>query len=102
MSALYWYIALIQPLNAVVFVFDGILIGANDMAYMFKAMAVSAFAVFAPAALVFVFWLDLGLAGAWLAYNGLMLGRFFTLWPRYRSDAWLRSITSAEDAEEQR
>jgi hypothetical protein len=21
-----------------------------------------------------------------------MLGRFFTLWPRYRSDAWLRSI----------
>ena len=101
-SALYWYIALIQPLNAVVFVFDGILIGANDMAYMFKAMAVSAFAVFAPAALVSVFWLDLGLPGAWLAYNGLMLGRFFTLWPRYRSDAWLRSITSAEDAEEQR
>ena len=101
-GALYWYIALIQPLNAAVFVFDGILIGANDMAYMFKAMAVAAFAIFTPAALVFVFLLDLGLPGAWLAYNGLMLGRFFTLWPRYRSDAWLRSIVSTEDTGPQR
>jgi MATE family multidrug resistance protein len=86
------FVAVIQPLNAVVFVFDGIFIGANDMGYMFKAMAFAAFAVFVPAALVFVYWLDLGLVGAWMAYNGLMLGRFFTLWPRYRSDAWLRSI----------
>ena len=91
-AALYLLIALIQPLNAVVFVFDGIFIGANDIGYMFKAMAIAAFAVFAPAAAVFVFWLDWGMVGAWAAYNGLMLGRFFTLWPRYRSDDWLKSF----------
>ena len=98
-GALHWYIALIQPLNAAVFVFDGILIGANDMGYLFKAMAVAAFAVFAPAALVLVVGLDMGLTGAWLAYNGLMLGRFLTLWPRYRSDAWLRSFITPENAD---
>ena len=96
-ATLYLWVALIQPLNAVVFVFDGILIGANDMAYMFKAMALAAFAVFVPAALVFVYWLDWGLVGAWMAYNGLMLGRFFTLWPRYRSDVWLRSIVAKKE-----
>ena len=41
----------------------------------------------------------MGLTGAWLAYNGLMLGRFLTLWPRYRSDAWLRSFITPENAD---
>jgi len=100
-AALYLFIALIQPLNAVVFVFDGIFIGANDMGYMFKAMALSAFAVFVPAALVFVYWLHWDIVGAWLAYNGLMVGRFFTLWPRYRSDRWLRSFIDEEHTSSQ-
>lgn len=85
-------IALIQPLNAVVFVFDGIFIGANDMQYLFKAMAIAAFGVFLPAAVICVYGLDWGIQGAWLAYNGLMLGRFFTLLPRYRGDVWLRTF----------
>ena len=96
-AALYLLIALIQPLNAVVFVLDGIFIGANDIGYLFKAMAVAAFAVFAPAALILVYWLDGGLYGAWLAYNCLMIGRFLTLWPRYRSDVWLRSFVEKDE-----
>ncbi|HIG55751.1 MAG TPA: hypothetical protein EYQ18_17565 [Candidatus Handelsmanbacteria bacterium] len=96
-AALYLLIALIQPLNAVVFVLDGIFIGANDMGYLFKAMAVAAFVVFAPAALILVYWLDGGLYGAWLAYNCLMIGRFLTLWPRYRSDVWLRSFVEKDE-----
>ena len=28
----------------------------------------------------------------WLAYDGLMIGRFLTLFRRYRSDAWLVSF----------
>ena len=91
-GSLYVLIALIQPLNAVVFVFDGIFIGASDMGYLFKAMALATFGVFVPAALVFIYWLDWELAGAWMAYSGLMVGRFVTLWPRYRGDAWLRSF----------
>ena len=90
--SLTYLIVLIQPLNAVVFVFDGIFIGANDMVYLFKAMAIAAFCVFAPLALICVYWLDWGVQGAWLAYNGLMLGRFFTLLPRYRGGAWLRTF----------
>ncbi|MXY82499.1 MAG: MATE family efflux transporter, partial [Gemmatimonadetes bacterium] len=91
-GALYVLIALLQPLNAVVFVFDGIFIGASDMGYLFKAMALATFGVFLPSALVFIYWLDWELVGAWMAYSGLMVGRFVTLWPRYRGDAWLRSF----------
>ena len=85
-------VGLVQPLNAAVFIFDGIFIGANDVAYLFGAMAVAAFGVFLPAAGALVFWLDGGLVGAWLAYDGLMIGRFLTLFRRYRSDAWLVSF----------
>ncbi|MFH1570840.1 MAG: MATE family efflux transporter [Gemmatimonadota bacterium] len=86
-------VALVQPMNAAVFVFDGIFIGANDVAYLFAAMAVAAFGFFVPAAAGLVYGLGLGLPGAWLAYDGLMLGRFLTLLARYRGDAWLRSFT---------
>ena len=85
-------IAPIQPLNAVVFVFDGIFIGANDMGYLFRAMAIAAFGLFLPLALICVYGLGWGLQGAWLAYDGLMLGRFLTLLPRYRGKTWLRTF----------
>jgi MATE family multidrug resistance protein len=90
--SLRWYIALVQPLNAIVFVFDGIFIGANDMGYLFRAMAAASFLFFVPAAFVFVSVLGWQIQGAWLAYNGLMIGRFATLWPRYRGEAWLKTF----------
>ena len=91
-ASLKWLIVWIQPLNAVVYVFDGILIGANDMGYMFLAMAVALLVFFLPPALVFVYVLDWGIWGAWGAYNFLMVGRFVTLGRRYLGDAWLRSF----------
>ena len=42
---LLWYVALMQPVNGLVFVLDGILIGAGDLRYMAWAM-VGAAAVF--------------------------------------------------------
>ena len=87
-------LSVVQPLNAAVFVFDGIFIGANDVAYMFRAMMVSALGFFAPAALVFVLLLGWGLKGAWVAYITLMVGRLVTLWARYRRDLWLQSFVS--------
>ena len=85
-------VAVMQPLNAVVFIFDGIFIGANDMAYMFRAMALAAFAFFVPAAVVLVIWLDGGLLSAWIAYAALMVGRALPLALRYRTDTWLRTF----------
>ncbi len=85
-------IALIQPLNAVVFVFDGIFIGANDLGYLFRAMVMASLGIFVPAALLMVYWLDWGIQGVWLAYNSLMIGRFLTLLPRYRGGRWLRTF----------
>jgi len=34
----------------------------------------------------------MGFRGVWLAYDGLMLGRFLTLLLRYRGDHWLRTF----------
>ncbi len=91
-ASLTWIIAPMQPLNALVFVLDGVLIGANDVGYLFRAMAVAALVCFVPAACLFVYTLGGGLPGAWLAYDALMVGRFLTLWRRYRSDRWLRTF----------
>lgn len=92
--SLTWIIAPMQPLNALVFVLDGIFIGANDVAYLFRAMAVATFLFFVPAALVLVHGLQGGLQGAWLAYDALMVGRLLTLWRRYRGDQWLRTFVT--------
>ena len=46
-----WVVAALQPLNAVVFVLDGVLIGAGDLRFLAGAM-VAAFAVFLPAAVL--------------------------------------------------
>ncbi|MCC7261942.1 MAG: MATE family efflux transporter [Candidatus Latescibacteria bacterium] len=93
-TSLTWVVAPMQPLNALVFVLDGIFIGANDVGYLFRAMAVSAFVFFVPAALLLVCALGGGLPGAWLAYDVLMVGRLLTLWRRYRGDQWLRTFVT--------
>lgn len=84
---LIWWVAGLQPLNGLVFALDGILIGAGDLAFLAKAMAV-AFAVFAPAALA-VLALDLGLGWLWAAIGLLMLTRAAVLGARFHGDAWL-------------
>ena len=96
-GALTILVAVMQPLNAAVFIFDGIFIGANDMAYMFRAMALACFGFFVPAAAVLVVWFDGGLLSAWIAYATLMVGRALPLTLRYRSDVWLRTFVAGPD-----
>lgn len=79
--------ALHQPVAGVVFVLDGVLIGAGDGRYLAWAGLVG-FAVFAPLALaVMVF--GGGLAALWWAFTAFMLVRLATLVWRERSDRWL-------------
>lgn len=86
------WVAVLQPLNGVAFVLDGLLIGAGDMRFLAMAM-VGALAVTIPAAgAVLVF--DLGIGWVWFAVLVLMVSRVVPLGLRWRSGAW--AVTGAE------
>ncbi len=76
-----------QPLAGVVFVLDGVLIGAGDQDYLAVA-GIVALAVFGAAATLAVTAGD-GLIGLWLAYATWMIARFVTLTLRARGSGWL-------------
>ncbi len=79
--------ALQQPVSGVVFVLDGVLIGAGDQNYLAWAGVVT-LAVYLPAVLL-VPVLHGGLVALWLAYSLWLLARFVTLVLRARGNAWL-------------
>jgi putative MATE family efflux protein len=76
-----------QPIAGVVFVLDGVLIGAGDQDYLAVAGLV-ALAVFGVAAALVVT-TGAGLVALWLAYAAWMLARFVTLMLRARGSRWL-------------
>jgi len=79
-------VAALQPVNALVFVLDGILIGAGDLRFLARAMVLAA-AVFVPAALA-VLALDLGVVWLWGAIGLLMAARLAALVVRFAGPAW--------------
>jgi putative MATE family efflux protein len=79
--------ALWQPINGVVFVLDGVLIGAGDGRYLALA-GVVALVLYVPLALA-VLWFGGGIVALWWAFGGYMLLRFVTLTTRERRDGWL-------------
>lgn len=80
-------VALSQPIAGVVFVLDGVLMGAGDGRYLAWAMLVT-LAVFAPVALL-VPSLGGGLTALWWAMTLMMAVRLITLWVRTRSGRWI-------------
>ncbi len=86
------HLALMQPLNGLVFALDGVLIGAGDMRFLAQAMAVAAI-VFVPLALL-VPASGLGLGWLWGSIWVLMVVRATMLVRRYRSDSWI--VTGAD------
>lgn len=81
-------VAVTQPIAGVVFVLDGVLMGAGDGTYLAGAMLV-VLAVFAPVALA-VPALGGGLTALWWTVAGLMMAvRLATLGLRARSGRWL-------------
>jgi putative MATE family efflux protein len=86
-----WVVAVLQPLNGVVFVLDGVLIGAGDLRFLAGAM-VGAFVAFLPAAVL------AGTAGGtllwlWGAVTLLMAARLAGMVWRFTGDAW--AVTGA-------
>ncbi|MER7346023.1 MATE family efflux transporter [Streptomyces aurantiacus] len=80
-------IALAQPICGIVYVLDGVLMGAGDGPYLAWAM-LATLAVFAPAALL-VPTLGGGLTALWAAMTLMMTVRALTLWLRSRSGRWV-------------
>ncbi|MDA5280414.1 MATE family efflux transporter [Streptomyces sp. NPDC054904] len=80
-------VAVSQPVSGIVFVLDGVLMGAGDGPYLARAMLVT-LAVFAPAA-VLVPVLGGGLTALWWAMTLMMVVRMITLQLRARSGRWL-------------
>lgn len=80
-------VALSQPIAGVVFVLDGVLMGAGDGRYLAWAMLIT-LAVFAPVALL-VPTFGGGLTALWWAMTLMMAVRMMTLWLRTRSGKWI-------------
>ncbi|MFE5758066.1 MATE family efflux transporter [Streptomyces massasporeus] len=80
-------VALSQPISGIVFVLDGVLMGAGDGPYLAWAMLLT-LAVFTPAALL-VPVLGGGLTALWATMTLMMTVRMLTLWVRARSGRWI-------------
>ena len=80
--------ALAQPAAGVVFVLDGVLIGAGDGRYLALA-GLAVLGGYAPLVLLTSV-LGAGLTGVWAVFGALFMGgRLVTLVRRARGDAWL-------------
>jgi Na+-driven multidrug efflux pump len=86
MSALL-VVALAQPVCGIVFVLDGVLMGAGDGPYLAWSM-LGTLAVFVPAALA-VPAFGWGLTALWWAMTVMMMTRLAALWLRSRSGRWI-------------
>ncbi|MEU9118645.1 MATE family efflux transporter [Streptomyces sp. NPDC048506] len=80
-------VALTQPVSGIVFILDGVLMGAGDGPYLAWAMVVT-LALFVPAALA-VPAFGGGLVALWWAMALMMTVRMLTLWLRSSSDRWI-------------
>jgi putative MATE family efflux protein len=87
LSAVLLVVAVHQPVAGVVFVLDGVLMGAGDGRYLALAGIVT-LVVFAPLAFA-VLWLNGGLIWLWCAFVAFMVARMVTLLLRERGDGWL-------------
>lgn len=85
--AVLWIIAAAQPLSGLVFVLDGVLIGAGDQRYLAAVGAVTLAAYLA--AVYPVHAMGGGLVALWLAFCVWMLARGVTLGVRAYGNAWL-------------
>lgn len=86
-------VAASQPIGALLYVLDGILIGAGDTRYLAWTMLVALVAFLPLAGAVLV--TDAGIVPLWWALTGWLLARQVAVALRYRSGAWVRPVPAA-------
>lgn len=80
-------VAILQPIGGVVFVLDGILMGAGDFRFLLYSTAGAALGALVPVGLMAVAF-DWGLQGVWAGMAAMMLVRLITIVWRWRSGRW--------------
>ena len=80
------WVAALQPVNAIVFVLDGLLIGAGDLAYLARAMVGAAAVFVAAAGTVLV--TGAGIGWLWAAIGAFMVARLVPLLGRWAGGGW--------------
>jgi len=86
-ARIYPFVVAMQPINALVFVWDGVFIGAER--FRFLALQMSFSAACATAVLLLVVPLGWGLAGVWWGIAALMIARAVSLAIGYRNPVLL-------------
>ncbi|NLD78264.1 MAG: MATE family efflux transporter [Acidimicrobiales bacterium] len=81
------WVAVLQPLGAVAFVLDGVLIGAGDQRFLAWGMAAAAVALALAVAPVIP--LGLGIGWVWASFGLLMVVRAVVLLVRFGGDRWM-------------
>jgi putative MATE family efflux protein len=86
-GAVWGLVALLQPIGGVVFVLDGILMGAADFRFLWWSTALASLGGLVPVCLLALRF-DWGLPGIWVGMLVMMTGRaVLSVW-RLRSGAW--------------
>jgi Na+-driven multidrug efflux pump len=79
--------ALMQPLAAIAFALDGILIGAGDTRFLMWSMLAAAVGVYVPIALAALAF-DWGIVGVWCGLLALIVARVVTTGARFLGRRW--------------
>ena len=80
----FWIVILMQPINAVTFIFDGMFKGMGEMKYLRNVLILSTGFVFIPTLFLFD-WLDYKLVAIWIAFTLWILARGIPLVIKFRS-----------------
>jgi putative MATE family efflux protein len=79
----FWIVILMQPLNAITFIYDGMFKGMGEMKYLRNVLLLSTGFVFIPT-LLFFDWLDYELVAIWIAFTFWILARGIPLIFKFR------------------
>ncbi len=82
-SSVFWIVLLMQPVNAIAFMFDGIFKGLGEAKYLRNLLLVATFLVFTPALLIADYF-GLKLYAIWIAFFCWMLIRSSALVIQFR------------------
>ena len=84
-KSIFWIVLIMQPINALAFVFDGIFKGLAEAAILRNLLLIATFLGFVPTLLITDYF-DLKLTGIWIAFTVWMMIRGGLLLVKFRSD----------------